>query len=116
MTIRPAAIPMAKLADAAAARAYADQVARHRGWRVNPDPLLSSDILNGLATQSARFGLPYCPCRDIEGGPEDQDLVCPCPYAVPDLAEHGQCYCGLFLAEGKASADVTSIPERRASR
>jgi ferredoxin-thioredoxin reductase catalytic chain len=34
-------------------------------------------------------------------------------YAGADIAEHGQCYCGLFLSPGKDPKAVGSIPERR---
>jgi len=104
---------MPKLNDAAAARRYAEQVARHRSWVVNPDAALTDTILDGLATQSQRFGKPFCPCRDVDGTDTDQDVVCPCRYASDDIAEHGQCYCGLFLAAGKDPQTVGSIPERR---
>ena len=104
---------MNKLSDPGAVRDYADQVARHRGWVVNPDKGLVTPIFEGLATQTRRFGKPFCPCRDIDGGASDADVVCPCVYAAADIADHGQCYCGLFLAHGKDSATVGSIPERR---
>lgn len=103
----------ARLDDPSAARDYAAQVARHRGWVLNPDEGLTGTVVDGLATQSRRFGKPYCPCRDIDGGEADADVVCPCAYAAADIAECGQCYCGLFLAPGKDPASVGSIPERR---
>lgn len=93
---------------------YVAQVARHRGWVVNPDPGFTAGIVEGLAAQNRRWGRPLCPCRDVDG-PEDRDIVCPCVYAQADLDEHGQCYCGLFLAPGKDPSGVTSIPERRPS-
>jgi ferredoxin-thioredoxin reductase catalytic subunit len=104
---------VSKIDDAAAAKQYADQVARHRGWAVNPDSGLTDTIIDGLAVQSKRFGKPFCPCRDVEGTDADQDVVCPCRYAADDIAEYGQCYCGLFLALGKDPQAVGSIPERR---
>jgi len=94
------------------ARKYVAQVASHRGWTVNPDTSLTGPIVEGLSTQSQRFGKPYCPCREI-GERDDSDIVCPCLYAAADLAEHGQCYCGLFLTAEKSPAAVGSIPERR---
>jgi len=95
------------------ARAYAAQVARRRGWKVNTDEGMLSVIAAGLSRQSERFGKPFCPCRDIDGG--EQDLICPCVYAQADIEEHGQCYCGLFLSPAKDPAAVQSIPERRPS-
>jgi len=102
-----------ELTDPAAARRYAVQVARHRGWVVNPDSGLTDTILEGLVTQNTRFGKPFCPCRDIDGTEADRDVVCPCRYAAADIAECGQCYCGLFLSVEKDPETVRSIPERR---
>ncbi len=102
-----------KLSDPAAVREYARKVAAHRGWVVNPDSTLTDPILDGLATQAGRFGKPFCPCRDIDGGKADQDVVCPCVYSAADISEAGQCFCGLFLSPGKDPKTVGSIPERR---
>jgi len=104
---------MTRLTDPAAARDYALQVARHRGWVLNPDAGLTDPVVAGLATQAARYGKPYCPCRDIDGTDADQDVICPCLYASDDIAECGQCFCGLYLAPGKDPKTVGSIPERR---
>jgi ferredoxin-thioredoxin reductase catalytic subunit len=95
------------------AKAYAEQVARHRGWRVNPDQSMTVTLEEGLARQSERYGKPYCPCRDVDGLDSDRDVICPCAYAAADIAEHGQCYCALFLSPLKDPASVQSIPERR---
>ena len=92
---------------------YAHQVAGHRGWVVNPDGRLLKPLLQGLVDQSQRWNLPLCPCRDVDDVEKNRDIVCPCIYAAPDIAEHGQCYCGLFLSPEKNPQDVASIPERR---
>lgn len=105
--------PPTRLSDPREAQAYARQVARHRGWVLNPDETLTAPVIRGLATQSARFGRPFCPCRDVDGTEDDRDVVCPCVYAVADIDDHGQCYCGLFLGLGKDPGTVGSIPERR---
>jgi len=104
---------LSRLADPAQAAAYVRQVAGHRGWVLNPQNDLTDQIVGGLAAQAGRFGQVFCPCRDIDGGPADRDLVCPCAYAGADIAEFGQCYCGLYLAVGKDPTTVGSIPERR---
>lgn len=101
-------------ADLAATRSYVKQVATKRGWVINSDQSLVDPILEGLRTQTQRYGRPFCPCRDVDGGDADRDIVCPCQYAQPDIQEFGQCYCGLFLSGEKRSSAVVSIPERRA--
>lgn len=104
---------MTKLSDPAAVKAYVDRVAAHRGWVLNPDASFMAPILEGLAVQAKRLGKPYCPCRDVDGGDADRDIVCPCAYAQADIEGFGQCYCGLFLSRTKDPRSVSSIPERR---
>ena len=104
---------MSKLSDPLMIRQYIDQIAQHRGWVVNPDTTLTDPICQGMATQVNRFGKPYCPCRDVDGGETDRDIICPCAYAKEDILEAGQCFCGLFLSPTKDAGTIGSIPERR---
>jgi len=96
-----------------AIRAYVAQVARHRSWVLNPDEALTAPVVTGMAAQALRLGRPYCPCRDVDGLPEEADLICPCAWAQADIDQYGQCYCGLYLGAGKDPKTVASIPERR---
>lgn len=100
-------------------RAYTERVARAKGWEVNPDDAFRASVEGGLLANFHRHGRYYCPCRDPEGGPEqNRDILCPCPYAVADIAEYGHCYCGLFVRPGfgRNGEQVSSIPERRPER
>ena len=50
-------------------------------------------LLEGLAANVERYGYPLCPCRMGTGDiAADRDIICPCDYRDPDLAEYGQCY------------------------
>ena len=50
-------------------------------------------LLEGLAANVERHGYPLCPCRMGTGDiAADRDIICPCDYRDPDLAEYGQCY------------------------
>ncbi|ROQ93407.1 ferredoxin-thioredoxin reductase catalytic domain-containing protein [Desulfosoma caldarium] len=74
-------------------------------------PLLESLLIN-----KNRYGYMVCPCRLASGDREkDQDIICPCAYRDPDVAEYGSCYCGLYVSqawnEGKIPRVV--VPERR---
>jgi ferredoxin-thioredoxin reductase catalytic subunit len=95
-------------------RAEAD--AKTYGYYLNPDADFLQDLLDGLKKNEERYGYPSCPCRVATGNLElDRDIICPCDYRDPDVAEYGACYCALYmrkeLFEGKTP--ITPIPERR---
>jgi ferredoxin-thioredoxin reductase catalytic subunit len=86
------------------------------GYHLNPDVVYAKSLLRGLLENEQRYGYQSCPCRLASGRrQEDVDIVCPCDYRDPDLSEHGQCYCALYVSgqilEGKQHTQ--SIPERR---
>lgn len=95
-------------------RAEAD--AKTYGYYLNPDPEFLQSLLEGLKKNEERYGYPSCPCRLASGNLElDRDIICPCDYRDPDVAEFGACYCGLYVRkdvfEGKTS--LQPVPERR---
>jgi ferredoxin-thioredoxin reductase catalytic chain len=95
-------------------RAEAD--AKTYGYFLNPDYDFLQDLLDGLKRNEERYGYPSCPCRVASGNIElDRDIICPCDYRDPDVAEYGACFCALYvrkdLYEGKTP--INPIPERR---
>ena len=95
-------------------RAEAD--ARTFGYYLIPDPDLLQAFLEGLKVNEERYGYPSCPCRLASGRFElDRDIICPCDYRDPDVAEFGACYCRLYVSkevyEGKK--ELPTVPERR---
>ena len=100
--------------DMARKRAEAD--AKTFGYYLTPDPELLQGLLEGLKTNEERYGYPSCPCRLASGNLEiDRDIICPCDYRDPDVAEFGACYCRLYvnkdIYEGKK--ELPTVPERR---
>lgn len=98
------------------ARQRAEIDARTNGCHLNPDIGFLNDLLDGLVRNEERYGYPSCPCRLASGKFEfDRDIICPCDYRDPDVAEHGACYCGLYVRkdvfEGKTP--LQPVPERR---
>jgi ferredoxin-thioredoxin reductase catalytic subunit len=92
------------------------QDAKSRGIRLTPDEKLLQSLLEGLKTNEIRYGYMSCPCRMATGDFEtDRDIICPCDYRDPDVAEYGCCYCSLYvddeIHQGKKQAHA--IPERR---
>ncbi len=97
-------------------RQRAESDAKTYGYFLNPDPDFLKDLLEGLKRNEERYGYPACPCRVASGKLElDRDIICPCDYRDPDVAEFGTCYCALYVRkdtiEGKIP--ITPIPERR---
>ena len=95
-------------------RAEAD--AQTFGYHLTPDPDLLQGFLEGLKVNEERYGYPSCPCRLASGNLEvDRDIICPCDYRDPDVAEFGACYCRLYVNkdvyEGKI--ELPTVPERR---
>jgi ferredoxin-thioredoxin reductase catalytic chain len=90
--------------------------AEEGGYHLNPDGAFVRGLVRGLLVNTKRYGYMSCPCRLATGvKQEDLDIICPCDYRDPDLAEYGACYCALYVSEevlsGKRKAG--SIPERR---
>lgn len=107
------AIPEEELADT---RKFARMVAEHQGWKLNPDEQFLKDLIEGLHTNKERYGYYLCPCRLGSGEKEkDKDIICPCDYSKPDIAEYGHCYCSLYLSPEFFDSGKTpsSISERR---
>ncbi|MCJ7498716.1 ferredoxin:glutaredoxin reductase [bacterium] len=90
--------------------------ARAGGYHLNPDEEFTRDLTEALLTNTKRYGYQSCPCRLADGvRDKDLDIICPCDYRDPDLAEFGACYCALYvsgeIARGEREAE--QIPERR---
>jgi ferredoxin-thioredoxin reductase catalytic chain len=94
-------------------RAEAD--AKTSGYYLTPQPDLLHMFLEGLKINEDRYGYPSCPCRLATGNFEiDRDIICPCDYRDPDVAEFGACYCRLYVTKAVyESQNLPDVPERR---
>ena len=93
-----------------------DQEAESGGYHLNPDRKFTLGLIHGMLVNERRYGYWACPCRLASGvKKEDLDIICPCDYRDADIADHGACYCGLYVSrdivEGKRK--LTRVPERR---
>ena len=87
-----------------------------KGYFFNMDKEKTFELLRSLLINKDRYGYTACPCRLASGNREkDRDIICPCEYRKPDMAEYGSCYCGLYVSEDWNSGRITrySVPERR---
>ncbi len=92
------------------------KVQEPKGFFFNSDRERVFDLLEALLANKERYGYMACPCRLASGDKKsDRDIICPCAYREPDVAEFGSCYCNLYVSEawnqGKTSEEY--IPERR---
>ncbi len=96
-------------------RRRAESDAKTYGYYLVPDADLLQGFLEGLKSNEERYGYPSCPCRLASGNLEyDRDIICPCDYRDPDVAEYGACYCRLYVNKAVyESKDLPTVPERR---
>jgi ferredoxin-thioredoxin reductase catalytic subunit len=74
------------------------------------------ELLEGLVKNKERYGYMACPCRLASGNREkDRDILCPCIYREPDVAEFGSCYCNLYVSKDWNEGKIPEVyvPERR---
>jgi len=89
------------------------------GYRLNPDPEFTKNLVRGLLKNEERYGYRACPCRLASGKREDDlDIICPCDYRDPDIDAYGACYCALYVndAISKGAKQAAPVPERRPPR
>lgn len=90
-----------------------------QGYYFNRDRDMVSELLDGLIRNRERYGYMSCPCRLATGNyGKDRDIICPCVYRAPDVAEFGSCYCGLYVSKDWNDDRIqhTYVPERRSFR
>ncbi|NLW77688.1 MAG: ferredoxin:glutaredoxin reductase [Methanomicrobiales archaeon] len=90
--------------------------AKQSGYFLNPDPVFTKGLVEGLLINSDRYGYESCPCRLSYGEEKiDRDIICPCDYRDDDLVEFGACYCGLYVSEeiSLQKKPTPVVPERR---
>jgi ferredoxin-thioredoxin reductase catalytic subunit len=92
--------------------------AEKSGYLLNPDLDFTMGIAESLLINEQRYGYPLCPCRLSGGSREaDLDIICPCDYRDPDLADYGRCYCALYVSPTVTEEQLDGpIPERRPSK
>jgi ferredoxin-thioredoxin reductase catalytic subunit len=102
--------------DATELYAKLKKVQEPKGYYFSNDHEQVMELLEALLVNKDRYGYMVCPCRLAAGDREaDRDIICPCDYREPDVAEFGSCYCNLYVSkawnEGKIEQEY--VPERR---
>ena len=89
-----------------------------KGYYFNRDNEKTFQLLRALMTNKDRYGYMSCPCRLAAGEHEkDKDILCPCVYREPDVAEFGSCYCNLYVSKAwnEGAIERRLVPERRSA-
>ncbi len=92
------------------------KVQEPKGYYFNKDKEKVFDLLEGLLLNRARYGYMCCPCRlGANDRQADKDIICPCVYSIPDIAEYGSCYCELYVSKEWNDDKIPHmyVPERR---
>jgi ferredoxin-thioredoxin reductase catalytic chain len=92
------------------------KVQEPKGFYFNQDKERTFQLLEALLINKERYGYMGCPCRLAANDPEwDQDIICPCVYRDPDVAEYGSCYCNLYVSKAwnAGALEQVYVPERR---
>ncbi len=87
-----------------------------KGYYFNADRDKVFQLLDGLLVNKERYGYMCCPCRLAVSNREwDRDIICPCVYRAPDVAEYGSCYCNLYVSKewNENKIPHSYVPERR---
>jgi ferredoxin-thioredoxin reductase catalytic chain len=87
-----------------------------KGYYFNKDKKRVSGLLEGLLVNKDRYGYMSCPCRLAAADREwDKDIICPCVYREPDVAEYGSCFCNLYVTRewNEETIPHVYVPERR---
>jgi len=87
-----------------------------KGYFFNKDMEMTMSLMESLLVNKERFGYMACPCRLASANFEqDRDIVCPCVYREPDVAEFGACFCGLYVSQAwnDETIEHAVVPERR---
>ena len=83
--------------------------AESSGVQLDPREDVVDAIFTRLAERKVREGEFYCPDRETTGDRElDRKTVCPCEFHLKEIAEEGQCRCGLFVRSEETNDEDAS--------
>lgn len=87
-----------------------------KGYYFSDDHERVMELMEALLLNKERYGYMACPCRLAAGDKtHDRDIICPCVYREPDVAEYGSCYCNLYVSKAWNEGEIERqyVPERR---
>ena len=102
---------------------YKDEVKKHdkwikkyanlKGYDINPNVMLYTNLKIWLAEMKGIYGKQYCPCFDPSGDRKrDLKMICPCKYIDVEIEEYGTCHCSLFGKKGMSKKEWKESGDR----
>ncbi len=80
-------------------KAWMQKYIAKKGYALNPDWMMSTNLSIWLTEMEETFGKRYCPCFEPSGDAElDKKMLCPCKFIDDEIEEYGTCHCALFGA------------------
>lgn len=80
-------------------KAWMQKYIAKKGYALNPDWMMSTNLSIWLTEMEDTFGKRYCPCFEPSGDAElDKKMLCPCKFIDDEIEEYGTCHCALFGA------------------
>ncbi len=80
-------------------KAWMEKYIAKKGYALNPNWMMSTNLSIWLTEMEDTFGKRYCPCFEPSGSAElDKKMLCPCKFIDDEIEEYGTCHCALFGA------------------
>lgn len=80
-------------------KAWMKKYVAQKGYAINPNWMMSTNLSIWLTEMEDTFGKRYCPCFEPSGNAElDKKMLCPCKFIEDEIEEYGTCHCALFGA------------------
>ncbi len=80
-------------------KAWMEKYVAKKGYALNPNWMMSTNLSIWLTEMEDTFGKRYCPCFEPSGNAElDKKMLCPCKFIDDEIEEYGTCHCALFGA------------------
>ena len=76
---------------------WMEKYCAQKGYAINPNWMMATNLKSNLCEMEATFGKRYCPCFEPSGDAVlDKKMMCPCEFVEDEIAEYGTCHCALF--------------------
>lgn len=71
--------------------------AKKKGYALNPDLMMHTNLEIWLSEMEEIYGKRYCPCFEPSGDATlDNKMLCPCKFLDQEIEIYGTCHCTLF--------------------